>query len=140
MGSTGTPIVASSTLMLAQLISETYLSGVAFGLRRASAKARRRDDAQPSIHPVGEEILEEGCNQTAPVRLREPRAQRCPTVFGDLQHPALDIEMRPQLRQFFVPHQHDEMYFRQRFRVLRQRPSSRAQLQGADRAAGIRPA
>ena len=39
MGSTGTPIVASSTLLLAQLISETYLSVVAFGLRRVSAKA-----------------------------------------------------------------------------------------------------
>jgi hypothetical protein len=39
IGSTGTPIAASSAAMLARLIMEIYLSVVAFGLRRASARA-----------------------------------------------------------------------------------------------------
>jgi hypothetical protein len=49
MGSTGAQIAASSVAMLARLISETYLSVVAFGFRSASAIPEARLRNQPAI-------------------------------------------------------------------------------------------
>src|SRR5580704_15688007 len=114
MGSTGAPIASSSAAMLARLIRETYLSVVAFGLRRASAKVPRRlDDAQRSIHGIAEKIGEKFRNELASLRFGHPLAHQYPAVLGDRQDAAFRVETGLQLRQLFVAHQHDEMDLRQ---------------------------
>jgi hypothetical protein len=84
MGSTGTPIASSSALMLARLISETYLSVVAFGLGRASAKACLGASTTRS-GPLT--VPPRKFSKNSAIRLHPSasvnRAQQYPAVFSD---------------------------------------------------------
>ena len=107
--------------MLAWLISETYWPVVAFGLRRASAKACPGASTTrngPST-PGPRKFAQNSAIDAASLGLGQPPAQQFPAVFGDCQNAGFGVKAGLQQRQFFVAHQHDEFGLRQPFGVVR---------------------
>src|SRR5262245_52425022 len=104
-------MAVSSAAMLARLINDTYLSVVAFGRRRASAKARprRRHDAQRSLHTVAKELCEEVGDLPTSCRLGYHRMQYFLAVLGYRQAAAVRVEAGPQACKRLVAHQHHKL-------------------------------
>ena len=101
--------------MLARLISEMYLSVVASGLRRASAKAWPGASTMRSgpATEASQEILKKFGDPAAPPGIADRLVQQNARLLYNRQQAACGVEAGMQSRETFITHEHDEMGLRQ---------------------------